>query len=325
MSNTGLHIVLAGATRITSSSIVIASKVKAEDPIFDKIYKEIVGPQLGARIERYIGAHKDADIGAEEMSFLIKEIPALGPTQEIKSFVGKWNGGADFIDINKLVPDTGMTAPAPLESVVANGIPKALFQKLTKVNFSLNRERFRPFLHKIDLVIFDDVKNPSSWGIENDHRRSLSEKIPVNLQDEDIILISDVDEIPRKEAISKLKNLQEKDFPLTLCYNMYSGSFYNKVIEPANHLQNDSTVALKFGQYKQKPDPQFYRDERSVKYPRIHDAGWHFTSMGGPKNVRKKILSFAHDEYRNSDLDFSENALAERIKNGMKKSLCLYE
>ena len=182
--------------------------------------------------------------------------------------------------------------------------------------FSLNRERFRPFLHKIDLVIFDDVKNPSSWGIENDHRRSLSEKIPVNLQDEDIILISDVDEIPRKEAISKLKNLQEKDFPLTLCYNMYSGSFYNKVIEPANHLQNDSTVALKFGQYKQKPDPQFYRDERSVKYPRIHDAGWHFTSMGGPRSVRKKVYSFAHDEYRNSDLDFSESALAERIKNG---------
>lgn len=183
--------------------------------------------------------------------------------------------------------------------------------------FSLNRERFRPFLHKIDLVIFDDVKNPSSWGIENDHRRSLSEKIPVNLQDEDIILISDVDEIPRKEAISKLKNLQEKDFPLTFCYNMYSGSFYNKVVEPANHLQNDSTVALKFGQYKQKQDFQFYRDERSIKYSRIYDAGWHFTSMGGPKNVRKKIYSFAHDEYRNSDLDFSENALAERIKNGM--------
>jgi beta-1,4-mannosyl-glycoprotein beta-1,4-N-acetylglucosaminyltransferase len=165
-------------------------------------------------------------------------------------------------------------------------------------------------------VIFDDVKNPSSWGIENDHRRSLSEKIPANLEDEDIILISDVDEIPRKEILLNLKNLPENNFPLTLCYNMYSGSFHNKVVEPANHLQNDSTVALKFSQYKQKPDPQFYRDERSVKYPRIHDAGWHFTSMGGPKNVRKKIYSFAHDEYRNSDLDFSEESIKTRIGNG---------
>ena len=120
---------------IKQRTLSALQKRQAEDPIFDKIYKEIVGPQLGARIEKYIGAHKDADIGAEEMSFLIKEIPALGPTQEVKSFVGSWNGGADFIDINKLVPDTGMTAPAPLESVVANGIPKALFQKLTKVNF----------------------------------------------------------------------------------------------------------------------------------------------------------------------------------------------
>lgn len=188
--------------------------------------------------------------------------------------------------------------------------------KTKPLYFSLNRERYRPFLHKIDLVIFDDVKNPSSWGIENDHRRSLSEKIPVNLEDEDIILISDVDEIPRKETLLKLKNLSESNFPLTLCYNMYSGSFYNKVVEPANHLQNDSTVALKFSQYKQKPDLQFYRDERSVKYSRIYDAGWHFTSMGGPKNVRKKIYSFAHDEYRNSDLDFSEESIKIRIENG---------
>lgn len=184
------------------------------------------------------------------------------------------------------------------------------------IYFSLNRERFRPFLHKIDLVIFDNVKNASSWGIENDHRRSLSEKIPVNLQNDDIILISDVDEIPRKESLIQLKNLPENNFPLTLCYNMYSGSFHNKVVEPANHLQNDSTVALKFSQYKQKQDLQFYRDERSVKYPRIYDAGWHFTSMGGPENVRKKIYSFAHDEYRNSNLDFSEKSIKERIKNG---------
>lgn len=182
--------------------------------------------------------------------------------------------------------------------------------------FSANRERFRSFLHKIDLVIFDDVKNPSSWGVENDHRRSLSEKIPVNLQDDDIILLSDVDEIPRKQSILDLKQLPENAFPHTLCFNMYSGSFHNKVVEPANHLQNDSTVALKFFQYRQNKDFQYYRDERSKSYPRTNDAGWHFTSMGGPKNVRKKIYSFAHDEYRNSGLNFSEDSIMKRIQNG---------
>ena len=108
------------------------NKRKAEDPIFDKVYKSIIGKQLDTRIQNYIAQHKDADIGASEMAFLVKEIPQLGKTDEVKQFVGKWNKGEDFIDINGLVPDSGMTAPAEIQSIVADGIPKALFQSLTR-------------------------------------------------------------------------------------------------------------------------------------------------------------------------------------------------
>jgi len=62
-------------------------KRREDDPIFDKIYKTIVGKQLDTRIKNYIGAHSDPDIGASEMAFLIKEIPQLGTTQEVKNFV----------------------------------------------------------------------------------------------------------------------------------------------------------------------------------------------------------------------------------------------
>ena len=108
------------------------NKRKAEDPIFDKVYKSIIGKQLDTRIQSYIAQHKDADIGASEMAFLVKEIPQLGKTDEVKQFVSKWNKGEDFIDIEKLIPDQGMTAPEPIGSVVADGIPKALFQSLGK-------------------------------------------------------------------------------------------------------------------------------------------------------------------------------------------------
>lgn len=111
------------------------SKKRADDPIFDKTYKLIVGPQIGARIENYIGSHKDPDIGAEEMAFLVKTIPDLGTTEEVKSFVEKWNSGEDIIKVDQLVPSSGMESPATLSSIVDDGIGKELFARLVPLNF----------------------------------------------------------------------------------------------------------------------------------------------------------------------------------------------
>ena len=67
-------------------------KRQSDDPVFDTAYKLLVGPQLEKRIETYIAAHKDPDIGAEEMKWLIKTIPQLGTAEEVKTFeeMGIW-------------------------------------------------------------------------------------------------------------------------------------------------------------------------------------------------------------------------------------------
>tara|TARA_B100000925_G_C21941865_1_gene444975 strand:- start:54 stop:1076 length:1023 start_codon:yes stop_codon:yes gene_type:complete len=111
------------------------NKKQADDPLFDKIYKTIVGPQLAGRIENYIAAHEDTDIGTEEMAFLVKEIPQLGTTKEVKNFVLQWNKGNDFINTKNLIPPAGMENSAALIDVIADGIPKALFQRLKTQNF----------------------------------------------------------------------------------------------------------------------------------------------------------------------------------------------
>jgi len=112
------------------------SKKRADDPLFDKTYKLIVGPQIGSRIENYIKAHEDPDIGAEEIAYLVKTIPDLGTTNEVKDFVERWNDGEEFININALIPATGMKGPAPLLDAIADGIPEKLFVNLTRQNFS---------------------------------------------------------------------------------------------------------------------------------------------------------------------------------------------
>jgi beta-1,4-mannosyl-glycoprotein beta-1,4-N-acetylglucosaminyltransferase len=221
-----------------------------------------------------------------------------------------FNNELDLLEIRLNELDSVVDRFVICESTMShNNEPKPLY-------FSNNRKRFEKFLHKIDLVIFDSVKHTDSWSIENDHRRALSEKIPVNLNEEDILLLSDLDEIPRKEIVEKLKSRRENQFPVTLCSTMYSGSFHNHVIAPPNQLHNDGTVALKFIQYKQNQDLQHYRNIRSQTLPRIYDAGWHFTSMGGPKNVLKKIQSFAHNEYRDSGIAYTERGISDAIKEG---------
>jgi beta-1,4-mannosyl-glycoprotein beta-1,4-N-acetylglucosaminyltransferase len=221
-----------------------------------------------------------------------------------------FNNELDLLEIRLNELDSVVDQFVICESTVTHSNqPKPLY-------FANNRERFRKFLHKIDLVIFDNVKKTDSWSIENDHRRALSEKIPVNLNDEDILLLSDLDEIPSKKTLEKLKTMDEGQFPVTLCYSMYSGSFHNHVISPENQLHNDSTVAIKYSQYKKNTDLQHYRNIRSQSLPRIYDAGWHFTSMSGPKNVLKKIQSFAHNEYRDSGIVFNEEDIDKNIKEG---------
>jgi len=122
--------------KIKQRVIRALNKKKADDPMFDKIYRTIIGKALGTRIENYIAAHKDTDIGTEEMAFLVKEIPTLGTTQEVKNFVLAWNKGNDFINTQELIPTEGMTEPKPLISVVGEGLPQKLFQTLTRQNFS---------------------------------------------------------------------------------------------------------------------------------------------------------------------------------------------
>jgi chorismate mutase len=122
--------------KIKQRVIRALNKKRADDPMFDKIYRTIIGKALGTRIENYIAAHQDTDIGTEEMAFLVKEIPTLGTTQEVKNFVLAWNKGNDFINTQELIPTEGMTEPKPLISVVGEGLPQKLFQTLTRQNFS---------------------------------------------------------------------------------------------------------------------------------------------------------------------------------------------
>ena len=83
-----------------------------------------------------------------------------------------------------------------------------------------------------------------------------------------------------------------------------------------------SKICLK----KNLKSPQWLRDLKFKEYPFwridktrniqiIENGGWHFAYLQTPKNISKKIKSFAHGEFNKSDIT-NEDTIKEKIEKG---------
>ena len=107
-------------------------KKREEDPVFDQVYKLVIGPALNQRIETVLTAigKNDPDVNVSIVQMLVKSIPQLGSAGDVKSFVQDWNEGKEFIDLKKLIPAKGMDGPALVSSVVENPLAEKLLMDL---------------------------------------------------------------------------------------------------------------------------------------------------------------------------------------------------
>ena len=105
------------------------SKLPNDDPRFSNIYKELVGGPLGDRISNFVKTrgYKDA-IG--EITYLMKTIPTLGSVDELKPFLQKIRDKVDFVNIEELVPQSGMSEPRALAECVDDPMAKELFNRI---------------------------------------------------------------------------------------------------------------------------------------------------------------------------------------------------
>jgi len=108
------------------------NKKREEDPLFDQVYKLVVGPALDKRIETVLTqiGKNDPDVNASIVQMLIKSIPSLGGAGEVKNFVQDWNEGKEFINLKNLIPAKGMDSPKLVSSVVADPLAEKLLMDL---------------------------------------------------------------------------------------------------------------------------------------------------------------------------------------------------
>ena len=194
--------------------------------------------------------------------------------------------------------------------------------------FEENKHRFDKWKHKIIYIpvsqstedlSFNKVNSytptDGSWILENQQRLGLMYSVK-EMGDSDIVLVGDLDEIPNPEAVFAIRsgNILNEPAPKAISLSLLFHYYYmNCQMEGYDRNWNGTVACL--GKYFKEVGPQQLRDDRN-NLPRLPEAGWHFSYLGGLEKIKTKIESFAHTEFNRDDIKSDENIL-EALQNGV--------
>ncbi len=189
-----------------------------------------------------------------------------------------------------------------------------------KLQFNINK--YSNFKDKIKYIIVDDtpenIKKPHEGGesLVEQHQRNSLMKVLNNAHDDDIIILSDVDEIPDLEKLKlfdkkKIAVFSQKMFMYKLnLLNLDESGWHGSKICLKKNLKSPQWLRdLKFKRYP------FWRIDKPRNIQIIEKGGWHFAYLQNPENISKKIKSFAHGEFNKDELVDISN-IKEKIKKG---------
>lgn len=210
--------------------------------------------------------------------------------------------------------------------------------------FNENKERFSKFSSKIIHVIVDKYpSNPdnNSWVLEHHQRNSIAQGLK-DCKPDDVVLISDVDEIPDPEKIKEHKDdrgikifRQRMFYYFMNCVNVtdvesgrkkynWNGTVMIHFSDAGENLQRFRELSLTLLGVNH---PKFIHRTywklwmwknvtmKGMKVRFIANGGWHFSYLGGVERIIKKLESFAHTEYNKEEFK-DPKKIEEAIANG---------
>ena len=182
--------------------------------------------------------------------------------------------------------------------------------------FNNNKTKFDKFLDKIIHIIVEDMPlqfysqdTTLTWKNENHQRICISRGInQLTLKDNDIIIISDLDEIPNPELLVNKDNIliTEHSIPMDLYwYNLHrirknEWLKYAKILTYKNYLKYNNCQELRT---KDLPIINSYKN------------GWHLSYFGNIEFIHNKLNNFAHQENEVQSINNKEE-IKKRLHNG---------
>lgn len=202
-----------------------------------------------------------------------------------------------------------------------------------------NHKKFEKFKDKIIYIVdeetypqTDEINTEDSEGEksrkaifnaayrENGQRNLITRGLK-KANDEDIIMVSDVDEIPKLSELN-FKNINEKiilfkqdmfyyKFNLWLPNLIWTGT---KACKKKNLVNPQWLRNIKDRKYSFFRIDTFFSKTKYTSIKVINDGGWHFSNIKTPKEIEFKLRSYLH--HREFDLNpLSVEQINEIIKN----------
>lgn len=194
-----------------------------------------------------------------------------------------------------------------------SGLPKELC-------FEKNKQMFAEFLPKITYLVVDNSPADISTHERDKFQKNALEKALTEVSQEDVLILSDVDEIPNPEVLKKIieefdkekiYHLAQRNFYCYLNMEEISGNLLSITGEFPG-VSRKMWLGTKVFSKKNIPDTGIIdlreispTDKRSV---RVENGGWHFGYMGSchetdvSKRVGTKVVAAAHQEYNTEDV-----------------------
>ena len=161
---------------------------------------------------------------------------------------------------------------------------------------------------KVEVVTIDFPDNLGNWGRENYQRDYIIELSEYN--DDDIVLVTDLDEVPNPDKIELLKEIFDPEFSYSLNMKIYQYYLNNENVTEGIW---EKAKACSVGRYRSQgfiaTDLRLH--EMSINVP---NAGWHWTFCGGKEFIRNKIESYAHAEFNNNE---TKSQIEQRIAENL--------
>jgi beta-1,4-mannosyl-glycoprotein beta-1,4-N-acetylglucosaminyltransferase len=176
--------------------------------------------------------------------------------------------------------------------------------------FKEHKERFKAFQDKIIHIIVDEYPSfKTAWTFENHQRNNILRGLK-DAKPEDVIMISDLDEIPCPQAVkiqaqnlNEIKLLIQKMHYYFLNYLNFTAPDWGlgtKMLPYRFFLESEKQLKFSYSEYllpevNQGVTPTKIRFVENVKM--ISNAGWHFSYLGGVDAIIDKIARVCHLEF----------------------------
>jgi len=154
-----------------------------------------------------------------------------------------------------------------------------------------------------------DISKEQQWKNEKHQRNCIERGLKkLQLSPDDILVFSDLDEIPDPRTLKMLKG-----YPMNEIYCLGQDLYYCNL----KNLTKDTWYYAKVMKFK-----EYFKENKSIddirfkKCWEVYNGGWHLSYFGSPQHIANKIKNFVHQEFNTPEFT-DESRILSRIENSV--------